>query len=94
MAGVLARGVSKKIWDPLFISATVEASNFKFGIQLGLGEELAKKQLLQPKLTGVRARGAFKKFGTPYLHLQPLKLATSNLVYKLGLGSSLPRNNF
>ena len=27
-----------KIWDPLFISATVEASNLKFGIQLGLGE--------------------------------------------------------
>jgi len=35
---VLARGVSKKIWDSLFISATVEAGNFKFGIQLGLGE--------------------------------------------------------
>jgi len=27
-----------KIWDPLSISATVEANNFKFGIQLGLGE--------------------------------------------------------
>jgi len=34
-----------------------------------------------------------KKVGTPYLFLQPFKLATSNLVYKLGLGSSLPRNN-
>jgi len=34
------------------------------------------------------------KFGTPYLFMQPLKLATSNLVYNLGLGSSLPRNNF
>jgi len=33
-----ARGASKKIWDPLFISATVEASNFKFIIQVGLGE--------------------------------------------------------
>ena len=28
------------------------------------------------------------------LFLQPLKLETSNLVYKLGLGKSLPRNNF
>jgi len=27
-----------KIWDSLFISATVEASNFKFTIQVGLGE--------------------------------------------------------
>jgi len=34
---VWARGACK-IWDPLFISATVEARNFKFGIQLGLGE--------------------------------------------------------
>ena len=42
---------------------------------------------------GVRARGACKNFGTPYLFLQPLKLTTSNLVYNLGLGSSLPRNN-
>ena len=76
MAGVWARGTSKKIWDPLLISTTVEASNFKFGIQLVLGEELAEKQLLHPKLAGVRARGASKKFGTPYLFLQPLKLAT------------------
>jgi len=34
---VWARG-ALKIWDLLFISATVESSNFKFGIQLGLGE--------------------------------------------------------
>jgi len=43
------------------MSATVEASNFKFGIQLGLGEELAMKQLLGPKLARVRARGASQK---------------------------------
>jgi len=35
-----------------------------------------------------------KNFGTPYLFQQTLKLATSNLVYSLGLASSLPRNNF
>ena len=34
LAGVLARGPSQKIWDPLLIYATVEASNFKFGTQL------------------------------------------------------------
>ena len=27
-----------------------------------------------------------EKFGTPYLFMQPLKLATSNLVHNLGLG--------
>ena len=26
------------------------------------------------------------KFGTPYVFLQPLKLTTSNVVHKLGLG--------
>jgi len=45
-------------------------------------------------LAGVRARGVSKKIETPYLFLQPLKLATSNLVYNLGLGKNLPRNNF
>jgi len=38
--------------------------------------------------------GAYKKFGTLCLFQQPLKLAISNLVYNLGLGSSLPINNF
>ena len=33
-------------------------------------------------------------FGTSYLFLQQLKLATSNLVYNLRLEKSLPRNNF
>ena len=58
----------------LFITATIKDSNFKFGIQLVLGEELAEKQLLHPELAGVQARGASKKFGTPYLFLQPLEL--------------------
>jgi len=38
--------------------------------------------------------GEHIKIVTPYLFLQPLKLTTSNLVYNLGLGSNLPRNNF
>ena len=61
-------GEHPKNWDPLFISVTVEASNLKYGIQVGLGvgEQLTKKQLLGPKLAGVRARGASKKIGTPH----------------------------
>ena len=61
-------GKHPKIWDTLFISATVEASNFKFGIQLRLAEELAKKQLLRPKLAGVRAKGASKKLGLLFVY--------------------------
>jgi len=50
----------KKIWDPLLISATAEASNFKFGIQNWLGAIL-QNQRLEPKLAGAWAREASKK---------------------------------
>ena len=86
MAGVWARGASEKNWYPLLISATVEASNFKFGTQLGFGTSLAKKQRFGPKLAGVWARGVSEKIGTLYVFLQPLKLVASNMVHKLGLG--------
>jgi len=35
-----------------------------------------------------------KKFGTPYIFLQPLKLATLNLVHKLGLGLAYRKTPF
>jgi len=73
------------IWDPLHISATVEASKFKFGTQLGFGTSLPKNVLIQ-NWRGSGPGEHPKKFGTPYVFLQPLKLAISNLVHKLGLG--------
>jgi len=42
---------------------------------------------------GVWARRISKRFGTAYLFLQQLKLATSHLVQNLGLGRRLPRKN-
>ena len=47
-----------------------------------------QKQRLGPTLEGIWSRGASKKFGTPYLFWQPLKLATSNLVCNLGFGAA------
>jgi len=44
LEGGWARGASKK-WDALRISATVEASNFKFGTQIGLRSSLLNKKL-------------------------------------------------
>ena len=41
IGGVWARGASKKNWDPLCIFATIEASNFKFGTEIGFGTSLA-----------------------------------------------------
>jgi len=51
LAGVWAIGEHpEKVWDPLRIFVTVEASNFKIGTQPGFGTSLAKKQRLGPKL--------------------------------------------
>jgi len=61
--------------------------------KLGLGLAY-QKTTLGPKLAGVWARGASKKFDIPYLFLQPSKLATSNLVYNLGLGLAYQKTTF
>ena len=80
-------GAHKKIGTPLRISATVEASNFKFGTQIWFGSSLPKKRCLGPKFMGGWAREASEnKFGTPYLFLQPLKLTTEKLVHNMSSG--------
>ena len=71
LEGGLARGASKNL-GPLRISATVEASNFKFGTQIEFGTSLPKNGIWA-KIGGVLARGASQKIGTSYLFLQPLK---------------------
>ena len=71
--------------DPLRIFAIVEASNFKFGTQLGFGTSLPKN-VLDQNWRGSGLGEHLKKIGTPYLFLQPLKQATSNLEHNLGLG--------
>jgi len=85
-------GEHPKKWDPLHISSTVEASNFKFGTQLGFGTSLPKNYVLDQNWQGSGLREHPKKFGTPYLFLQSLKLATSNLVHNLGLGLAYQKN--
>jgi len=85
IGGGWARGTSNNL-GPLHISATVEASKFKFGTQLGFGTSLPKNNVLYQNWRGSGPGEHPKKFGTPYVFLQPLKLAISNLVHKLGLG--------
>ena len=43
---------------------------------------------------GGPGKRSLQKFGTPYLFVQPLKLATSNLVYNLGLGLAYQETTF
>ena len=46
LGGGLGQGnIQKKIWDPLLISATVEASKFKFVMQLGFRTSLPKNNV-------------------------------------------------
>jgi len=48
-----------------------------------------QKTTFRTEIGGGWARGASKKFGTPYIFLQLLKLATSNLVQKLGTNTTV-----
>jgi len=70
------------------MSATVEASNFKLVYNLGLRLSYQKKQRFGPKLAGGSlGQGSIrKKFGIPYLFLQPLKLVTEKLVHNMSSG--------
>jgi len=74
------------MWDPLLTYATVEASNFKFGTQLEFETSLPKTTFWAKIGGGLDQGNIQTKFGTPYIFLQPLKLTTSNVVHKLGLG--------
>jgi len=75
------------MWDPLRIFATVEASSFKYGTQIGSETRLPKKRSLGPKLAGVWARGASKKIWDPLLIFATV--ATSNLVHNFKFGTQL-----
>jgi len=82
----LARGASKKL-GPLLISATVENTNFEFGIQVGFGRSY-HETTFRTKIGGGEAAPTEhpKKIGTPHLFLQPLKLATEKLVHNMSSG--------
>ena len=82
-----SRGVHPKKLGPLLISATVETSNFKFGIQLGF-EISYQKTTFRTKIGGGRVlgQGSIRKNWDPYLFLQPLKLATEKLVHNMSSG--------
>jgi len=70
LAGVWAREASKKNWDPLLISATVEASNFKFGTQLGFGTSLPKNNVLDQNWPGL-GQGSIRK------NVEPLRISAT-----------------
>jgi len=67
LAGVWARGASEKNGDPLLISATFEASNFKFGTQLGFGLAY-QKTTFWTKIGGSLGQGSIRKNLGPFTY--------------------------
>ena len=88
LTGSWARGTSQK----LLISAAVEASK-NCGTHLGLTSNVPRNNIQEQNQRGSGLGEPPYHFETLYLFLQPLKLATSNLVYNFDLASSLPKNN-
>jgi len=86
LAGVWARGASEKNWDPLLISATIEASNFKFGTQLGFGTSLPKNNVLDQNWRGSGPGEYPKKNWDPLRIFATVEASSFNTVHKLGLG--------
>jgi len=79
---------------PLRISATVEASNFKFGTQLGFGTSLPKTTFWT-KIGGGLGQGSIQKnLGPPIYFCNRMKLSTSNLVHKLDLALAYQKTTF
>ena len=72
-------------WNTLLPSSHMRVC-YKIFTPLGYWVLLAKKQRFRPKLAGSGLGEHPKKIWDPYLFLQRLKLATSNLVCNLGLG--------
>ena len=86
-----ARGASENA-VPLRIFATVEASNFKFGTQLGFGTSLPKTTF-RTKIGGVWARGASKKIWDPLLISATVEASNFKFGTQIGFGTSLPIND-
>ena len=82
------------MWDPLCIFVTVEPNNFKVGTHNGFGSSLPKNNVQDQNWRGSGLGEHPEQIGTPYLFMQPLKLATSNLVHNLGLGLAQQKTTF
>jgi len=79
-------GELPKVWGfPFSISSTAEASDFKFGTQLGFAKS-HHKITPRRKIRGGLGLGQLPKIlGFPVIFLQRLGLATSNLARSLDL---------
>jgi len=82
------------MWEPLFIYATVEASNFKFGIQVGLRGVAYQETTYTTKIGRGPGLGSTQKIWDPLFISATVEASNFKFGIQLGLGSSLPKNNF
>ena len=87
MAGVWAKGASKKIGEPLCIFSTVEASNFKFGTQIGFGTNLSKTTFMN-KISGGYGLGKHTKKWYPLRISATVEASNFKFSTQLGFGTN------
>jgi len=90
LAGSGPREHPNKIWDPLHISATIEANNFKCGTQIGFGTSLAKTTF-KTKIGG--GLGNIQKKLGPLLISATVEASNFKFGIQLEFGASLPKKN-
>jgi len=81
-----------KIWDPLRISATVEANNFKCGTQIGFGTRLAKTTF-KTKIGGGLGQGNIQKNWDPLLITATVEASDFKFGMQWGSGLAYQKNN-
>ena len=82
------RGALQNFGVPHYYFCTAEASDFKFGAQLGFAKAHHKITRRRKGGHGTGIGELPKIWGFPSIFTQSLKLATSNLVHSLGLPRS------
>ena len=86
-------GEHPKIWDPVRISATVEASNFKFGTQIGFGTSLPEN-ILDQNRWGSGPGEHPKKIGDPLRIFATVEASNFKFGTQIGFRTSLPKTTF
>ena len=92
LEGGWARGAPKNL-GPLHIYATVEASNFKFGTQLGFVTSLPKNNDFDQNWRGSGPGEHPKKNLGPLRIFATVEASNFKFGTQLGFGTSLPKND-
>jgi len=80
------------MWEPLLISAIVEASNFIFGTPFGFGTNLPKNNDLDQNWRG-SGLGEHQKNWDPLRIFATVEASNFKFCTQIGFGISLPKND-